>query len=168
MLKRLFIVVTLMAVAVNATAKGVYLTAEKFIAGSFDASSVTTKTLWLSGENKKKAEQILNHPLGLRTRYWVSGKRTAWIFEGIGKELPITIGIVVDNHQIMDVRILAFRESRGWEVRYPSFTQQFTRLTLVKDQQLSGSIDGISGATLSVRAVTRAAKAALFFHSIVP
>ena len=164
----LFASIILLFVSSYVAAKGVYLSVEKFIAGSFDTSNVAIETLWLRDEEKKLAERILNHPLGLRTRYWISGKRTAWIFDEIGKELPITIGVVVEAARIVDVRILAFRESRGWEVRYPFFTKQFTDLALIDNTQLSGPIDGISGATLSVNAVKRAARAALHFHRMIP
>lgn len=168
MFRRLWCVLWLFGFANIAIAKGVYLTVEQFIDSAFDAKQVKSKMLWFKGEHRKKLETVLNHPLGVRSRYWISGTRTAWIFEEIGKELPITIGVVVDSGHIVDLRILAFRESRGWEVRYPYFTQQFVSLRLTNDTQLSGPIDGISGATLSVDAVTRAARAALLSHSMVP
>ena len=76
---------------------------------------------------------ILGHSFaGLRVRYWASGERTAWVFEEIGKELPITVGVVVDNNGIALLSILEYRESRGGEVRYPFFTQQFQSMGLLK------------------------------------
>ena len=90
--------------------------------------------------------------------------RSAWILDEIGKELPITIGVAVADGAIDNVRVLEFRESRGWEVRYPFFTDQFSNARLGSGQRLDRKIDGISGATLSVRAVTRIASIALLLH----
>jgi hypothetical protein len=106
-------------------------------------------------------------PLALRLRYWQEGERTAWILEDIGKDKPITLGITVARQQIERVDVLAFRESRGWEIRYPFFTSQFSGLTLAEDGYLSKPIDGITGATLSVRAVERVARLALWLDAQV-
>lgn len=56
---------------------------------------------------------------------------------------------------------MEFRESRGWEIRYPFFTRQFSQLRLTDSGSLSHGIDAISGATLSVKAATRTANLAL-------
>jgi uncharacterized protein with FMN-binding domain len=155
-----------LAAASVAVAKGVYFSNEEFLAKSF-VEPPQAKTLWLKAERKQTLESILGHPVGLRSRYWLSGKRSAWIFEEIGKDLPITIGVVVEDQRIVDVTILAFRESRGGEVRYPFFTDQFKQVGLTGEQKLDQHIDGISGATLSYWAVTRSARAALFLHQVV-
>jgi hypothetical protein len=82
----------------------------------------------------------------------------------IGKEKPITVGVIIDNDEIQKVIILEFRESRGGEVRHPFFTRQFTGLFLKADDKLSQRIDGISGATMSVRAVSNVSRFALRLH----
>lgn len=111
---------------------------------------------------------MLGHAFGsLRVRYWFNGETSAWILDEIGKELPITIGVAVAQGAIRDVRILEFRESRGWEVRFPFFTDQFREATLRDDGRLDRKIDNITGATLSVKAVTRIARVALVFHDHV-
>lgn len=120
--------------------------------------------LWLKDEIKTDSTEILGHPYpGLRIRYWLQEPRSAWILEEIGKEKPITVGLVVNGGKLEKVRILAFRESRGWEVRHPFFTRQFDGVGLTADQQLDHDIDGISGATLSVRALEKLARLALYF-----
>ena len=85
----------------------------------------------------------------------------------IGKEQPITIGVTISYNQIERVDILAFRESRGWEVRHPFFTDQFQGLSLNNRFELDGAVDGITGATLSVRAVTNVSRLALHLHDLV-
>ena len=105
------------------------------------------------------------HDLGvLRIKYWKKDDRSAWILEEIGKERPITAGIVINDNKIELITVLAFRESRGWEVRYPFFTDQFSDAALKENKQLDRHIDGISGATLSVNAMTKMARLALFLH----
>lgn len=84
--------------------------------------------------------------------------------EEIGKELPITIGVVINQNQVEQVKILAFRESRGWEVRYPAFTAQYRDVKITPDNKLDAHIDGITGATLSVRAVSKVTTLALYYH----
>ena len=114
------------------------------------------------------ATAILGHRYpSLRVRYWGDARRSAWILEEIGKEKPITVGLVVNGQNIEQVRVLAFRESRGWEVRYPFFTDQFANARLTDNERLDRSIDGITGATLSVGAVTRIARVALLMHEHV-
>lgn len=144
----------------------IYEAPEAFLAKVFDGGVPQPSTLWLNAEQKQQIRALLGHDLAaLRIRYWGHDQRTAWILEEIGKERPITTGIVVNNGEIERVQVLIFRESRGWEVRYPFFTEQFQGLELTGSGELSGRIDGISGATLSVSAVSRLAKVALYLHS---
>jgi len=65
-------------------------------------------------------------------------------------------------------RVLIFRETRGGEVRYPFFTDQFAGIMLGRDTLLSREIDGISGATLSVNALVKLTRLALLFDQQVP
>ncbi|GAB1105989.1 FMN-binding protein [Shewanella algae] len=121
------------------------------------------KVFWFSAEQRLAIEEILAHDFRpLRTRYWQQGDDTVWILEEIGKEAPITVGIQVRHGQIYRTKVLIYRESRGDEVRHDFFTDQFKSATLTKDKQLDKHIDGITGATLSVRALTKLARIALY------
>ena len=91
------------------------------------------------------------------------GRRTVWVLDEIGKEMPITVGIVIRNGAIERVQVLVYRESRGWEGKSPAFTAQYAGARLESGQKLDRQIDGISGATLSVRALNRLARLALLF-----
>lgn len=152
------------------TAGGVYQEPDDFIKQVFDDNPPKPDVLWLDKELKAQITTILDHKYkGLRIRYWShsdeltkkSAYRSAWILEEIGKEKPITAGIVINDGKVELVKILVFRESRGWEVRHDFFTDQFKQVTLKQDHQLDKSIDNISGATLSVRAVTKLSRIAL-------
>jgi hypothetical protein len=145
-----------------------YLGRDDFLRMAFGDTPPEMHTLWLTEETRAGARSAVGWvPPGLRLRYWQAGERTAWILEDIGKEKPITLGIAVSGNRIDRVEVLAFRESRGWEIRYPFFTSQFSGLALAPDGYLSDSIDGITGATLSVRAVERVARLALWLDARV-
>lgn len=152
----------------DGAAEEVYQTPEAFLQESFGGEVPEPRALWLTGEAREGARRILGHaPPSIRVRYWQRGDRTAWILEEIGKEEPITTGFVVENGEIRRLRVLIYRESRGWEVRYPFFTEQFDGARLEPDQSLDRHIDNITGATLSVNALTRLARLALYYARLV-
>ena len=149
-------------------AGGVYQQPDDFINEVFDNNPPKAEVLWLNKDLKKQIEEILDHKYkGLRVRYWRQQKKSAWILNEIGKEKLITTGIVINNAQIEQVKVLVFRESRGWEVRHDFFTDQFKSVALKDNQQLDKTIDNISGATLSVRAVRKLAQIALLLDQQV-
>jgi hypothetical protein len=145
-----------------------YMGRDAFLELAFPGSAPELQTLWITSDTREAAKEAVGwSPRALRMRYWQSGARTAWILEEIGKERPITLGIVVSAGRIERVEVLAFRESRGWEIRYPFFTEQFGGITLQDDGYLSQPIDGITGATLSVRATEKVARRALWLDAQV-
>ncbi len=141
-----------------------YQSPEDFVQEAFSGSPPKPKSLWIKKDLKPTVSEILQHSPGfLRTRYWANNERTVWILNEIGKTKPITVGIIIDNGSISLIKVLAFRESRGWEVKHEFFTDQFKQATLQEDLSLDKPVDGITGATLSVRALTKTARLALFF-----
>jgi len=153
---------TLHAAAVYAGSE-VYQSPDEFITEVFSGRAPDAEALWIKPELRARLTDILGHNPGLRQRYWRGEQRTVWVLDEIGTDLPITAGIVVNDGAIEEIRVLVFRESRGWEIKYPFFTRQFSNARL-DDQDLSQPIDGITGATLSVRAMKRMARAALLLH----
>lgn len=141
---------------------GRYQSRAEFLQESFGTDKPATAVVWINDDLRATATRILGHPPAmLRIRYWYEGAKTAWIIDEIGKEQPITFGIVVEDQKIDVLRVMEFRESRGWEIRYPFFTKQFSQLRLTDSGSLSHRIDAISGASLSVKAATRSANLAL-------
>ena len=123
---------------------------------------------WLDGGVQDALKAVLGHPYGqARLRFWRKGEKTAWILDELGKEYPITAAFLVEKGAIDTARVLVYRETRGMEVRYPSFLRQFTGARLV-DGRLTKPIDGISGATLSVQSMQRMARAALVLNEHAP
>lgn len=145
-----------------------FLSADSFIRQSFNGEMPGWKMLTLDAQLKAQAKQILGHDYaGSRTRYWQSGTKSVWILEEIGKEKPITIGVLLNQDHVESVQILVYRETRGGEVAQASFMQQFKLAQLNSDSQLNKPIDSIAGATLSVHAVTKVTRLALMFNQHV-
>lgn len=160
------IILCLLMLCGTAVASGVYQTPEAFLEETFGASIPKPQSLWFDKDINAEVARILSHkPETLRTRYWRAGERSAWILEEIGKDKPITVGISVNQDRIERIRVLIFRESRGWEVRQGFFTDQFHNVGLRTDMSLDKPIDGITGATLSVNALIKLARVALYLHS---
>jgi len=153
------------AAALALAGPGRYLERDEFLQSAFGGAAAERATIWLTEEMRGSAERVLGHAYPvLRLTYWRAGERTAWVLDEIGKEQPITVGVVIEAGAVESVRILEFRESRGFEVRYPFFTDQFNGARLRNAIELDKHVDGITGATLSVRAVDRAVKLALLLH----
>jgi hypothetical protein len=144
----------------------VYQSPEDFIAEIFPAKP-QPRLLWLSKDVQVEITRILGHAPGqLRQRYWSDGSRTLWVLEEIGKEDLITAGFVVKDGRIEQAKVLVYRETRGMEIRYPAFLNQLKGMFLAADNRLDHGIDGISGATLSVQAMERMLRAALYFDQL--
>ena len=163
-MKRIFLLIAAFFFQ-TALAKGVYQTPDAFLEQAFDGKVPPLSSVWLTKEKKKVIGLFLQHnPSFIRVKYWKKESKTAWILNEIGKEKPITVGVVIERGKIQRLKVLTFRESRGWEVKHTFFTRQFDNVGINKEQQLDKSIDGISGATLSVRALKKIARIALYLE----
>ena len=157
--------------AVAAGADTVYLTPDDFLRQTFDDSVPKPALLWLDNDTQARLTAVLGHRYPqARLRYWRGGDKTAWILDEIGKDYPITAGFVVADAHIARAQVLIFRESRGSEIHLPAFLRQFVDVHLAQNQaggdELSKHIDGITGATLSVDAMRRMARAALVLNGL--
>lgn len=165
-LGQLCLLCLLLMTAYSVSARGVYQTDEAFLSETFNGDVPKSKVIWVKGDLRQTITEILGHKYsGLRIRYWQREGRSAWVLNEIGKEQPITFGIVIEASQIAQVKVLAFRESRGGEIRHPAFTQQFKDARLL-GQELDRHIDGVSGATLSVWAMTAVTRLALYMDTL--
>lgn len=150
------------------SAKGVYLEPVAFINNVFSGQPPAPRKLTIKGELAQDIKNILEHRYKkIRLSYWQHQQRTVWILEEIGKERPITAGFVVENNKIQDFKVLVFRESRGWEIRNEFFTRQFSGAYLKTNQRLDRHIDNITGATMSVNAMKKLSRMALYLHNHV-
>lgn len=140
-----------------------YQTNAEFIQQAFRGNKSQAKVFWVDDVAKQNIESILAHNFNkMRLRYWQFADEVVWILDEIGKEAPITVGIHVKDQAIVQTKVLVYRESRGDEVRHDFFTDQFKSAKLDDQLQLDRHIDGITGATLSVRALTKLSRIALW------
>ncbi len=121
--------------------------------------------LAIQGALKIAAADILGyaypHP---SLNYWQDNDKSVWVLEGRGKSHLLTAGFVIENGRITNSEVLVYRESRGREVRSKRFLRQFDKATLRDDRELDRRIDGITGATISVKSITNLARLALYLH----
>ena len=76
-----------------------------------------------------------------------------------GKSLPITFLVIFDqNHQVYDSEIVKYRESYGGEVKNKSWLNQFVEYNSNSNYKVGDAINGITGATISVKSLTKGIK----------
>ena len=141
---------------------------DTFIRQWIDVPAQSKKVFWFTGPSKTATTRILGHPYPrLAIPYWQQGRRSLWILQEKGKDDYFTACIVIENDAVVSTRILTFREPRGWEIKDPNYLKQYHGIQLTSQHQLSRPIDGITGATLSVRGLKRLVRLALYLHSQV-
>lgn len=148
----------------------VYMDPQDFLGAAFASKQPPApQVIWLTGALREQVSEVLGHaPSAVRVRYWDDGEQTVWVLEEIGKEEPITVGISVAAGKIEQLKVLIYRESRGWEVRHSFFVDQFMGVARRDGERgLDRHIDGISGATMSVAALTKLAEVALLLDARV-
>ena len=87
----------------------------------------------------------------------------------IGKTMPISFLATYNNNgEVHDVSIIKYREPYGGEIRSKSWLKQFIAYTDSSNYKVGDSIDGISGATLSVNSVSKGMhKLSHLIHKII-
>ena len=79
-----------------------------------------------------------------------------------GKDQPITFLVATDaTDHLKDIDILVYREPYGGEVAYESWRRQFRGKSAADTLEVGRQIRSISGATISVNAVTAGVRRAL-------
>lgn len=145
----------------------VYQKPSDFLKSVFGSKLPPTQALALNGGHQAQIKNLLGHPYRpSKVRYWSNGRKTAWILEEIGKTEPITTGFVVSGHKIEQVKVLIYREGYGYEVAGKGFCKQFKGASLAANGRLTHQIRNIAGATLSVRALDRLGRVALYLNTI--
>ena len=77
----------------------------------------------------------------------------------IGKDQPITFLVAIDpTDRLKDVDVLVYREPYGGEVAYEAWRRQFRGKNAADSLRVGREIRAISGATISVHAVTLGVK----------
>ena len=146
----------------TAIAETVYLKPEEALKLAFKGSEeVVLEKKSLTPAQKAVAEKLTGSSLEKSDWNFYVGRTSghidgyAVIDHEIGKMDPITFMTVISPQgSIRSVEILVYRESQGGEVHEPRFLKQYENKTLASPLRLGQDIQNISGATLSVRAVS--------------
>ena len=135
---------------------------------------VKKKKVWLSdtqtaaiqkilGDQIKYNERRVTHYFGLDEAGKPMGVMT--IGNEIGRSYPITFMVVINlDGTVKDVEIMVYREPHGWEVRFESFLSQFFGRN---GGDPFDNINNITGATLSVRSMTKGVKKAVAEFKVI-
>ncbi|MEE9411997.1 MAG: FMN-binding protein, partial [Methylococcales bacterium] len=152
----------ILVAATSQVAAITYQTSVEFLKQEFGETTPAPRALWIKRDLSIQLQSILQHKPGfMRARYWKRADKTVWILDEIGKTELITFAVLIENNTISKISVLEFRETRGWEIIHDFFTRQFLKARLNSDLSLSQSVDNITGATLSVRAMQKIARVAL-------
>lgn len=164
---------TLPAASEDERKEEVYLTKKEAFALAFpNADQVKKEKKWLTDTQRDAIGKILREEYKERrvTYYLGMDKEdqpigAMVIGNEIGRSYPITFMVVINpDGAVKDVEVMVYREPHGWEVRFESFLSQFIGRN-VGDR--FDDIHGITGATLSVRSMTRGVKKAVAEFQVI-
>lgn len=86
----------------------------------------------------------------------------AVILDEMGKVKPITFMVGIGKEgEVLEVRVLEYRELRGRQIERRSFLRQFKGKTVKSPLRIGHDIDAVTGATISSEAVAAAVKKSL-------
>jgi len=91
-----------------------------------------------------------------------------FMFDVIGQSQPITFAVgVTPDGVLKDVQVMVYREPQGGEIQEKRFRNQFAGKRLSDPIALGKDIDAISGATISSRSASYAARKALALFEVL-
>lgn len=138
----------------------VFLTKNEALKVAFpDADQVDREKKWLTDAQREAIGNICLQKIKDRRINFYIGKKAgkpigyALMDYVIGKSFPINFMVVLNTDgTVRNVEIMVYREPQGWEVRYKSFLSQFFGRNAESNFR---DINSITGATISVRSITR-------------
>ena len=113
------------------------------------------------GVKKKVENQVKQKFYRDKLYYWTisQGDTTiayAFLDNVIGKSMPITFMVILNiDGDIINANVIKYREAYGSEVGNKGWLQQFINLNNNSDYNIGKEIDGISGATISVKSMSK-------------
>ena len=171
---RLAVAVLLLPPSAYAEKVDVYLTLEEAPQAVFpEADSFERKDVEVNDATRRRMKKLIGR---LKPTIWepfyisfIAAKQEevigyAVICEEIGKHRPITFIVAAyPDGSVKDVALMMYREPVGEEIRYPAFLKQFSGKSLANPIFPRRDIKNVTGATLSVRAMSRGVRKALAF-----
>ncbi len=127
-----------------------------------------------TADQKKAIEKKSGQPVRLRgQRYWIARQGTNVLGvliadHVLGKHEIIDYAVALaPDGKVLQIEILEYRESHGYEIRGDKWREQFKGKTTKDKLRLNGDIYNISGATISCRSVTDGLKRVLATFELV-
>jgi Na+-translocating ferredoxin:NAD+ oxidoreductase RnfG subunit len=118
--------------------------------------------LKLDKQMKKKVEnQVKQKFYRDKLYYWTISKDDttiayAFLDNVIGKSMPITFLVILNiNGNIINSKVIKYREAYGGEVGNIRWLKQFINRNKNSRYNVGKDINGISGATISVKSITK-------------
>jgi hypothetical protein len=156
------------------SAAKVYLTREEALRLAFPGAAVERKTAFLTPEQQKQAQKLSGDeaPPSALVTYYAATKDgteigTAYFDVHVVRTMPETIMIAVDPAgAIVRIEVLSFSEPEEYLPR-PQWYAQFTGKPLNDELSMKRAIHPVTGATLTARATTDAARRVLAIHRIL-
>lgn len=147
----------------------VYLTPEQALKKAFPVSEkIDAEEIRFTPSQKDRVERRLGWRLTddpVTVYRGLSAGKTdgyAMIAEEIGKYKPITFLVkATPDFRVESVEVMVYREARGAEVRRSRFLHQFKNKTARSPLRINRDVVNITGATLSVRAMSAGVKRVL-------
>jgi hypothetical protein len=147
----------------------VYLKPEEALKLAFPTSErFDAEEVRLTAEQAARVAALADHPLWEETftvyKATTHGRAEGYavVTEEVGKFHLITFLVAVTpDGAVRRVEVLVYRESRGGEVRQRRFLHQYEGKSLRDPIRLNRDIRNVTGATLSVRAISRGVRKAL-------
>jgi hypothetical protein len=171
---RIMRLIPLLAGFAFAGSKGVFYSAESSRHELFpSATSVEMDTLRIDSAEASAAKALIRQPVSEKAvvfeRVLAQGVAIGYIFRASerGKVELMDFAVALDTAgAVQRVLLTAYRENIGGEVGSKRFMGQFKGKNAGSPLQLNRDIDGISGASLSSRAVTVGVRKAVGFWQL--
>ncbi len=150
----------------------IYLTKKEAFALAFPgADEIRKEKKWLTDSQITAIAELSGQKFDAKRLTFYIGIKTGnpmgtmSIGNEIGRSYPITFMVVINpDGTVKDVEVMVYREPHGWEVRFESFLSQFFGKSA---QSPFDNIHNITGATLSVRSMTRGIKKAVAAYQVL-
>ena len=148
------------------TAGDIKIACEEYLFNLYpNNTDIRMHILKLDKQMKKKVENTVKQKFYKdKLYYWTitegdSTKAYAFLDNVIGKSMPITFMVILNiDGEIENVNVIKYREAYGSEVGSKSWLQQFINFNNNSDYNIGKDIDGISGATISVKSISKGMK----------
>jgi hypothetical protein len=150
-------------------AAAVYFTTEQAQQAMFPGASFAQVPLQLTDQQRRTMyDRSGVHEPFKADRVWrVSTGGYFVIDEVVGKHERIKYAVAIGSDgAIKQIEIMEYRESYGYEVREPSWRQQFVGKSASSPLKLDGDIKNIGGATLSCKHITDGVKRVLAMYEL--